>query len=102
MERTERIKAMEKRLEAALLAVGVLESALEAYADVSEDIRILADYLSSPEWRGDLSADERGLLPPELKRGVLSEDGIYGLLEREAEMRARALELFAPPDGEEI
>ena len=29
----------------------------------------------------DFEADEAGLLPPDLKRGVLSEDGIYNLLE---------------------
>ena len=28
----------------------------------------------------DFEADEAGLLPPDLKRGFLSEDGIYNLL----------------------
>lgn len=41
----------------------------------------LSDYYSSPEWKLDFAADESGRLPKELKRGVLSEDGLYNLLE---------------------
>ena len=47
-----------------------------------EMLRQLSDYYSSPEWKRDYAADEAGLLPNDLKRGVLSEDGIYNLLER--------------------
>ena len=42
----------------------------------------LSDYYGSPEWKRDYAADEAGLLPSDLKRGVLSEDGIYNLLEK--------------------
>jgi GNAT superfamily N-acetyltransferase len=45
-------------------------------------LRQLSDYYSSPAWKRDFAADEAGLLPKDLKRGVLSEDGIYGLLEK--------------------
>lgn len=31
-------------------------------------------------WREDFEADEDGMLPADLKRGVLSEEGIYNLL----------------------
>lgn len=31
-------------------------------------------------WRVDFELDERGALPSDLKRGVLSEDGVYNLL----------------------
>lgn len=41
----------------------------------------LEAYYTSSAWRTDFEADEAGLLPPDLKRGVLSEDGIYNLLE---------------------
>lgn len=41
----------------------------------------LSDYYNSDEWKRDFAADEAGLLPKDLKRGVLSEDGIYNLLE---------------------
>lgn len=45
-----------------------------------EVLRRLSDYYSSPAWKRDYAADEAGLLPKDLKRGVLSEDGIYDLL----------------------
>jgi hypothetical protein len=47
-----------------------------------ELLKVLSDYYTSPAWRRDLAADEAGLLPKELIRGVLSEDGIYDLLEQ--------------------
>lgn len=37
----------------------------------------LCRYYESPLWRMDYEADERGELPPTLKRGVLSQDGLY-------------------------
>ncbi len=40
----------------------------------------------SKQWRKDFEADEQGLYPEDLKRGVLSEDGIYNLLERNKEV----------------
>ena len=43
----------------------------------------LSAYLESPEWKTDFRLDEEGKLPKDLKRGVLSEDGIYNLLETE-------------------
>ena len=45
-------------------------------------LKRLSDYYSSPAWKRDFAAEESGLLPKDLKRGVLSEDGIYDLLER--------------------
>ena len=40
----------------------------------------LRDYYENGQWQRDFELDEKGLLPPELKRGVLSEDGVYNLL----------------------
>ena len=84
---------MEKKLDAAVEAVHTLDRALDAYAAAAEDIRSLEHYLSSPERRGDLAADESGLLPASLKRGVLSEDGIYDLLEENGELLKRLREI---------
>jgi hypothetical protein len=53
-------------------------------ASVSRDpekLRLLDAYYSSGEWREDYEADERGELPPDLKRGVLAQDALYDLLE---------------------
>jgi len=87
MEQIERIRAMEKKLNAALAAVASMEQALEEYRGALPCIRELDAYLSSDEWRRDFEADERGLLPAGLRRGVLSEDGIDHLLEANARLR---------------
>ncbi len=46
------------------------------YASVLPELKELEDYYTSPEWQEDYAADEAGLLPEGLKRGVLSQDGI--------------------------
>ena len=45
-----------------------------------ENLRLLDEYYTSGEWREDYEADERGELPPNMKRGVLSQDALYDLL----------------------
>ena len=50
------------------------------FNDLALALSTLEAYYTSPAWRTDFEADEAGLLPPDLKRGVLSEDGIYNLL----------------------
>ena len=52
------------------------------YASVLPELKELEDYYTSPEWQEDYAADEAGLLPEGLKRGVLSQDGINDLLDR--------------------
>ena len=53
-----------------------------------EDTSALAAYYGSAAWKRDYAADEHGLLPGDLKRGVLSEDGIDTLLEQYREFTA--------------
>ena len=45
-----------------------------------EDVAELSKYYGSELWKLDFAADEAGKLPLDLKRGVLSEDGIWNLL----------------------
>ncbi|MBR2132853.1 MAG: DUF4298 domain-containing protein [Oscillospiraceae bacterium] len=40
----------------------------------------LTAYSDSGQWLADYECDERGEFPANLKRGVLSEDGLYNLL----------------------
>ena len=40
----------------------------------------LTDYYIGGQWLSDYMADERGELPQNLKRGVLSQDGLWNLL----------------------
>ena len=59
-----------------------LDSGAAADLETGEIIRRLETYYGSFEWKVDFQSDEAGLLPPDLKRGVLSEDGINELLDR--------------------
>ena len=93
MKNVKRIEEMEQRLNHALDTVNEMETALEHYETVLEDIRILDNYLGSDEWQEDLAADEAGVLPSDLKRGVLSEDSIWNLLEEWRELHDRILVL---------
>lgn len=45
-----------------------------------ELVIILSNYLESGQWLRDYELDEQGLLPKDLKRGVLSQDALYGFL----------------------
>ena len=47
---------------------------------LKERIQILRKYYESGQWLMDYECDERGELPATLKRGVLSQDGLYDLL----------------------
>ena len=47
----------------------------------AEDIAALAAYMDSGDWLKDYEADEQGRIPKSIKRGVLSQDGLYNLLE---------------------
>ena len=40
----------------------------------------LLEYYEGGQWLSDYRLDEEGLLPQSLKRGVLSEDGVYNFL----------------------
>lgn len=79
-EQIARIRLMERRLNQALAAVKRLSSALEKYEAAQEAIAALSEYYGSDLWKQDFAADEAGLLPEGLKRGVLSEDGIWNVL----------------------
>ena len=62
-----------------------LLDSLPAAPENASRLRELADrldrYYGSGEWKRDFADDEAGLLPKDLPRGVLSEDGLYDLLE---------------------
>ena len=89
MEQIERIKQMELRLERSAAAVMELSAALDKYEAALEDIKALDAYYSSEEWKQDFADDEAGRLPADLKRGVLSEDGIWNLLSDAKELNNR-------------
>lgn len=67
--------------------------AMEQSLDEVQSVRQLTEYYHGPEWREDMEADEAGLLPYNLKRGVLSEDGIWNTLAHYREILERMAEL---------
>lgn len=92
MEQIERIKKMEARLERASEVVMKLSAALDDYVETLEDIRALESYYGSEEWKKDFADEEANRLPKDLKRGVLSEDGIWNMQEDHRNLKARVEE----------
>ena len=93
MEQIERIKTMEQHLDRASQAVMRLSAALDDYAEAQEALRELNAYYGSDEWKQDFADDEAGLLPNDLKRGVLSEDGIWNVLTDSGNLNSRIKEM---------
>ena len=80
---------MERHFVRAASALKRLSSALDKYEEAKADIAALASYYGSDDWKQDFADDEAGRLPKDLKRGVLSEDGIWNLLEEYRELQNR-------------
>ena len=93
MEQIERIKTREQHLDRASQAVMRLSAALDDYAEAQEALRELNAYYGSDEWKQDFADDEAGLLPNDLKRGVLSEDGIWNVLTDSSDLNSRIKEM---------
>ena len=55
--------------------------------ELQPQIDLLEAYYTRSLWKEDFDADCNHLLPEDLKRGILSEDGIYLLLEKFNELK---------------
>ncbi len=93
-----RIMEMEEILDEADRRIEALKEAIGSFEGYQSLIRELDRYYTGPEWKEDFSLDEEGKLPAGLKRGVLSEDAVYELLERNREM----LEMLNGGSGKRI
>ena len=89
-----RIKEMEDRYHEVTRVLGELDMAIEEYNDFKDELATLKDYMESGQWQKDFEADEAGLVPDDLKREVLSEDGLYDLLSGADKIIAFAKESF--------
>ena len=87
MNQEKRVTEYEHILDKAQQTAAQLESALKAYEEIQDEVKALETYYAGPEWKEDFAADEQGMFPDTLKRGVLSEDAVYNLLERFQEVR---------------
>lgn len=92
MEQIERIQHYETLLDRIAPVLENLEEALDAFEGIQEDVKELAAYYEDDDWREDFEADEAGKLPADLKRGVLSEDGIYDVLSSHYALTIRLLD----------
>ena len=92
MTNIERITEMEQRFDRVDEALRALERAVDTITNLEDDILKLDAYYSGDEWKTDFRSDELGLLPQDLKRGVLSEDAIWNLLERVDAVKHRMLD----------
>ena len=80
MAQIQRIRHMERQLDSLVAATKAMDKALCRFAGAQKAAQELDSYYGSHEWRQDLQADEAGLLPAKLKRGVLSEDSAWNAL----------------------
>lgn len=76
----ERIRQIERYMDEIAEALRNNPEKIWEDRSLREKINILTDYMDSGQWLADYEADERGELPANLKRGVLSEDGLYNVL----------------------
>ena len=89
-----RIRHMEAILDRVTAVQATLRQALSAYQAEQDALLELTTWYESPAWRADYEADEAGLLPRDLKRGVLSEDGIYDVLTEDTALRQEMRDLL--------
>ena len=95
MGQIERIRGMEALLNECTEAVNAYEESLERFEAIQQKIKTLSDYYGSDKWKSDFEADEAGLLPRELRRGVLSEDAIWNVLTDSRDLNVRMLKTVA-------
>ena len=61
---------------------------------MQKDLEKLIAYYEGKQWMKDFTDDEQGKIPADVKRGVLSEDGIYDMLIEEKEMINSMLDII--------
>ncbi len=76
----ERIQKMEAYFDKLCAVVKSNPQILKEDVNLQRMLQELRSYYESGQWLADFECDERGELPADLKRGVLSEDGVYNLL----------------------
>lgn len=75
-----RVQQMEQYMDEVSEALKISPNKVKEDRMLCEKIKILTNYMDSGLWLADYEADERGELPKDLKRSVLSQDGLYNLI----------------------
>ena len=92
MNAKERVRYYEVLLNHVCETMDNYKKAVDNYIKVQVLVKELENYLSSGEWQSDYEADEKGAFPADMPRGVLSQDGLYNLLEENGELIKKLLE----------
>lgn len=94
MSQAERVKTMSSKLKSAHavcktleIAIMHLTDALEQYDREKNNIQQLSAYYESKDWKEDFADDEAGMIPTNIDRGALAEDGIFLLLEKQKDLQ---------------
>ena len=75
-----RVKLMEQYMDEVSEVLKNCPESLKENKEIRLKITELENYQKSGQWLLDYECDERGELPADLKRGILSEDMLYNLL----------------------
>ncbi len=78
----DRIGRMELIFDLLQKVAGTNLAALQKNMLLQELLWTLTEYYGGGQWLQDYELDEQGLLPQNLKRGVLSQDGVYNFFEK--------------------
>ena len=96
-----RIEKMEQLMDRCCDACTLLEQALCRYEETEQAMEQLAAYyLDGGPWAMDCEADAAGLLPQNLKRGVLSQDALWNLFVQRRELQQEMLRLSGRTEAE--
>ena len=85
-EAIQRISKMEQYFDILQDVTQTNPNAFKMDESVKEMFRVLVQYYEGGQWLRDYELDEKGLIPQNLKRGVLSEDAVYDFLEQVSNM----------------
>lgn len=81
-EAADRIRQMELYFDILQKIADINPDALREDALIKAILQALIQYYESGQWLHDYELDEKGLLPQNLKRGVLAQDAVYDFLDR--------------------
>lgn len=82
-----RINKMEKLYTKIDKVINKFEKALIEFKNIQNDVIELEKYYTGKEYKNDYELDENNKLPKDLKRGILAQDSIYNLLEKNDELK---------------
>lgn len=72
---------MQDRYDELTRVLAGLDEAISEYKNFKPDLEVLKEYLNSGQLKVDAHIDDADQIPAEIKRGVLSDDGLYELLQ---------------------